>query len=121
MSPSDAGREDNALVDGVLMDDARLDGPLVDPVPAGSVSVEVVLAAFALGEVVVVDGVTASDAVVNTVLGNEGLANDRGRAGATLEMPLMDYLTNTWWDPNPVSPALMNESARRSLKMHQFL
>jgi hypothetical protein len=54
--------------------------------------------------------------LIDGVLVNNLLVNDKGRAGATLEMPLMDHLTNNWWDRCPFSPGHINQWVHGSLK-----
>jgi hypothetical protein len=97
LSPSDAGREDDVPVDDALAGGALVGGALV-------------------GGVLVDDGLGGGSALIEGVLVNNVLFNDGGRAGATLEMPLMEHLTDFWWDRRLFSPGHINQWVRGSLK-----
>jgi hypothetical protein len=106
LSPSDAGREDDVPVDGAFADGVVVGGVLV-----GGVLVDGVLVDGGL-----VGGGVLIGVLVNSVLVNNVLVNDGGRAGTTLEMPLMEHLTDTWWDRHPLSPGHINQWMHGSLK-----
>ena len=106
LSPSDAGREDDVPVDDALAGCALVGGVFVGGVLVDGVPVD--------------DGLVGSGALIDGVLVNSVLVNDGGRAGATLEMPLMEHLTDFWWDRRSFSPGHINQWVARIIKMQRL-
>ena len=111
LSPSDAGRDDDVPVDDALAGCALVGGVFVGGVLVDGVPVDDGL----VGSGALIDGV-----LVNNVLVNDVLVNDGGRAGPTLEMPLMEHLTNFWWDHRSFWPGHINQWVARIIKMQRL-